>query len=194
MASLSVTRQYQVADPPLARFLFSDRRMAWLWLIVRVYAGIQWILAGEHKVTDPNWLNGSSLLAYWKRAVAIPAQGSPPISFDWYRGFLQGLIDSNAHVWFGPVVSFGEILVGVGLILGALTGIAAFFGALMNMNFMLAGSASTNPVLFLLAGLIMLAWKIAGYWGADRFLLPLVGVPWKGGVTVQEKATVDAGT
>ena len=194
MASLSLTRPFQVADPPLARFLFADRRMAWLWLIVRVYLGIQWILAGEHKVTDANWLSGASLLGYWKRAVTVPAQGSPPISYDWYRSFLQGLIDSNSHVWFGPLVAYGEVLVGVGLVLGALTGIAAFFGALMNMNFMLAGSASTNPVLFVIAALVILAWKIAGYWGADRFLLPLVGVPWKGGVVVQEVPASDKGS
>src|SRR5512143_3403472 len=117
MASISLTRPFQVADPPIARFLFADRRMAWLWLIVRVWAGYQWITAGEHKVTDPNWLNGQSLLAYWKRAVTVPATGSAPIAYDWYRGFLQSLLDSNSHVWFGPLVSYGEILVGVGLII-----------------------------------------------------------------------------
>jgi thiosulfate dehydrogenase [quinone] large subunit len=57
-------------------------------------------------------------------------------------------------------------------------GVAAFFGALMNMNFMLAGSASTNPVLFFLAVGLMLGWKVAGYYGMDRVLLPLVGTPW----------------
>ena len=186
MASISLARPYQVGDPPIARLLFADRRMAWFWLIVRVYLGYQWVLAGEHKVFDPTggWLNGTSLLAYWQRAVTIPAQGSPPISYDWYRSFLQSLIGANAHTWFGPLIAYGEVLVGIGLIVGALTGVAAFFGALMNMNFMLAGSASTNPVLFLLAIFVMMAWKIAGHWGVDRFLLPVLGTPWKGGVTV----------
>jgi thiosulfate dehydrogenase [quinone] large subunit len=52
---------------------------------------------------------------------------------------------------------------------------------------MLAGSASTNPVLFLLAVLLMLAWKIAGYWGADRFLMKWVGTPWKPGQVFKKK-------
>ena len=73
---------------------------------------------------------------------------------------------------------FGEIAVGIGLIFGILTGFAAFFGALMNMSFLLAGSASTNPVLFTLAIGVMLAWKVAGYYGVDRWLLPLLGTPW----------------
>ena len=57
-------------------------------------------------------------------------------------------------------------------------GIAAFFGAFMNFNFMLAGSASTNPVLFLGGIILILAWKNAGYWGLDRWLLQRLGTPW----------------
>ena len=66
----------------------------------------------------------------------------------------------------------------MGLLFGALTGIAAFFGATMNMSFMLAGSASTNPILFTMAIGLMLAWKVAGYYGLDRYLLPRLGTPW----------------
>src|SRR5947209_4039870 len=74
---------------------------------------------------------------------------------------------------------FAELAIGIGLILGAFVGVAAFFGALMNMNFMLAGSATTNPVLFGIAVGLMLAWKVAGYYGRDRLLLPVLGTPWR---------------
>jgi thiosulfate dehydrogenase [quinone] large subunit len=79
------------------------------------------------------------------------------------------------------LITFGELAVGVGLVLGALTGIAAFFGALMNMSFLLAGSASTNPVLFTMAIGLILAWRVAGYYGLDRYLLPALGAPWRPG-------------
>ena len=69
--------------------------------------------------------------------------------------------------------------VGLGLLLGVLTGFAAFFGAFLNMSFLLAGSASTNPVMFTLAVGVMLAWRVAGYYGVDRWLLPLLGTPWR---------------
>ena len=55
----------------------------------------------------------------------------------------------------------------------------AFFGALMNMSFLMAGTVSTNPVLFFLGILMILAWKNAGYLGVDRYLLPALGTPWK---------------
>jgi thiosulfate dehydrogenase [quinone] large subunit len=62
---------------------------------------------------------------------------------------------------------------------GAFVGIAAFFGALMNWNFIMAGSASTNPVLLMGAIFLILAWKVAGYYGADYFLLRWLGTPWR---------------
>lgn len=51
----------------------------------------------------------------------------------------------------------------------------------MNWNFMMAGTASTNPVMFAISAALMLAWKNAGWIGLDRFLLPLLGTPWQPG-------------
>ena len=104
-----------------------------------------------------------------------------PIAYDWYRGFLELLLQNEAHQPFAFLVAYGEVLVGIGLILGAFTGIAAFFGAVMNWNFMLAGTTGANPVLGLLAIGVIIAWKTAGWWGLDRFILPYVGAPWSKG-------------
>ena len=174
---------YHVEDPPLAKFLFGSTKAAWFWLIVRVYVGWAWFSAGLEKLENPKWAfgDGSAILGYWQNAVKVPpAAPKAAITYDWYRGFLQYLIDIQAHSWFGGLIAYGELLVGVGLIVGGLVGIAAFFGATMNMSFMLAGSASTNPVLFFLAVGLILAWKVAGFYGLDRVLLPLVGTPWHG--------------
>ena len=174
-----------IADPPLARFLFSDTRMAVVWLVLRIYVGFSWLDAGLHKVLDAgaktNYIyDGSGLLAFWQRIAAIPAAPAKPvITYDWYRNFIQFMVDNHWEVFFGKLIAFGETAVGIGLILGAFVGIAAVGGAFMNLNFMLAGSASTNPVLLLLGFLQVLAWKTAGYIGLDRYLLPILGTPWK---------------
>ncbi|HEX6289082.1 MAG TPA: hypothetical protein VFZ66_07815 [Herpetosiphonaceae bacterium] len=174
-----------VRNPTITHFLFESPRSAPLWLGARVYLGYEWFDAGRHKIIDPKWMEGTSLRAYWERAASIPEQGRPPVTYDWYRDFLQGLLNGGHETWFAPLVAFGELLVGVALIVGALVGVAAFFGALMNMSFMLAGSASTNPLLFTLAIGLILAWKVAGYIGVDRFLLPVLGAPWSPGTFFQ---------
>ena len=69
-------------------------------------------------------------------------------------------------------------MIGIALILGAFTGIAAFLGGFMNWNFIMAGSASVNGMFFALSVLLVLAWKIAGYLGADYFVLPRVADLW----------------
>ena len=174
-----------VADPPLARLLFADTRLAPLWLVVRLYVGYAWLDAGWHKLSDTgattNYIiDGKGILAFWQRIAAIPAAPAKPvITYDWYRNFIQFMIDNHWEGFFGKLIAFGETSVGIALILGAFVGIAAVAGAFMNLNFMLAGSASTNPVLLLLGFLLVLAWKTAGYIGLDRWLLPLLGTPWR---------------
>ncbi|MEX1172229.1 MAG: DoxX family membrane protein [Chloroflexota bacterium] len=172
----------EIEGPAFARFLFNNSRAGLFWLPIRLFLGFSWLESGWGKFTNPDnaWLGGGAALrGYWERAASIPEEGRPPISYDWYRDFIQGLLDSGAEAWFAPLIVYGELLVGIGLLVGGLTGIAAFFGALMNMSFLLAGSASTNPVMFTAAIGLILAWKVAGYYGVDRWLLPMLGTPWK---------------
>lgn len=179
MAILPRTQRV-IQDPPLAQKLFSNTYAAWLWLPLRIWLGYQWIDAALHKVNNPAWVaTGEALKGFWTGATQIPAEGRPPIAFDWYRGFIQALLDAQAYTWFAKLVAYGELLVGIALIIGAFTGIAAFLGAFMNFNFMMAGAASTNPVLFVIAVGLILAWKVGGRVGLDYILLPMLGTPWK---------------
>jgi thiosulfate dehydrogenase [quinone] large subunit len=173
--------QVLIQDPPIARFLFQSTTASWIWLVVRLFVGYQFLNSGWGKLTGGQWLNGTgtSILTYWQNAVRIPdAPARPAITYDWYRAFLQMLVDTNSAPWFSYVIVFGEIAVGLGLILGAFVGLAAAGGLLMNLAFLLAGTTSTNPVMALLAVLLILAWKNAGYIGLDRYLLPMLGTPW----------------
>lgn len=172
-----------ITDPPYSRSLFGDTRWAWLWLLPRLYVGYTWLTSGWGKFGNPAWMQtGEALRGFWERAVAIPeAPARPVIAFDWYRSFIQLLLEGGHYTWFARVIVVGEILVGVALIVGAFTGLAAFFGAFMNWNFMMAGTASINPLLFTFSIFLILAWKNAGWWGLDRWLLPWLGVPWQPG-------------
>jgi len=169
----------EVEGPTFTRYLFSNTRAGLLWLPVRIFLGFSWLSSGWGKFEGEGWLDGGAALrGYWERVVTIPEEGRPPITFEWFRDFLNMLLDNNAESWFAYVIVFGEIGVGIGLLLGVLVGIAAFFGSVMNMSFLLAGTASSNPVMFALAIGLMLAWRVAGYYGVDRWLLPKLGTPW----------------
>jgi len=192
----------QIPEPPIARFLFADTRMAWFWLIVRVYVGYQWFTAGFEKLTGysatvgstfgvkvgDSWIFtnhlGAALTAFAKGGIA-QSTGPYPAVQGWYAWFLQNVVISGAGFW-SYLVTFGELAVGIGLIIGMLTGIAAFFGVFMNMNFMLAGAVSINPIIGGLAILLILAWRVAGFYGVDRWLLPLLGTPWTGSLAHEE--------
>jgi thiosulfate dehydrogenase [quinone] large subunit len=61
----------------------------------------------------------------------------------------------------------------------------------MNVSFMLAGTVSSNPVMFGLTVFIILGWKVAGWWGLDRWLLPMLGTPWYPGRILGGPVTTD---
>jgi thiosulfate dehydrogenase (quinone) large subunit len=147
-----------IEEPRIARLLFADTRFAWLWLPLRLYLGWVWWEAGWHKFVDPKWMDGGqALLEYWQRGLKMTPK--PVIAFDWYRSFIEFLVNSDAHTWLSKVIIFGELAIALGLILGAFTGLAAFFGGMMNCNFIMAGSASTNGMLFAIATWLVLAWR-----------------------------------
>lgn len=177
----------QIPEPPITRLLFADTRLAWFWLIVRVYAGWQWLEAGLEKWSNPAWTGssaGAGLTGFVNGALAKTGGDHPDVNTI-YAGFLQAFVLPYAAAW-SWAVTVGEILVGVGLIVGCLTGIAAFFGGLMNVNYLFAGTVSTNPLLFVLATWLVLAWRIAGWWGLDRWVLPWLGTPWQPGSAVHQ--------
>jgi len=179
----AVYRPAPVTTPKAARWLFTDPRASWIWLAVRLYVGWQWFEAGREKIwpaTGTSWLSsGAGLKGFWANAVSVPAKGKPPITYGWYREFLQYMLDHDWYTWFSKLIALGELALGIALIVGAFVGVAAFFGTFMNFNFMLAGSASTNPVMFGLAVFLVIAWKVGGTIGLDRWLLPMVRTPWQ---------------
>ncbi len=181
----------EVGEPSISRLLFGDTRMAWLWLLVRLYVGWQWMFAGWEKLSSPAWVGvkaGTGLTGFLQGSLSQMAGAHPNVQ-GWYGAFLQGVVVPHAAV-FSYLVTGGELAVGLALTLGVLTGIAAFFGCFMNMNYLLAGAVSVNPVLFLLSLFLILSWRVAGWYGVDHWVLPLLGTPWQPGPTSRHSAQV----
>ena len=139
-------------------------KMAVIWTVLRVWLGIQWLEAGWHKLGE---FDASGFI----QGAIAKAGGENPAVQGWYAAFLENAALPNVEL-FNFLIPIGEILVGIGLIFGAATISALLAGAFMNLNFLLAGTISTNPILYTVAIILMAAGAAAYYYGADRFLLP----------------------
>lgn len=181
MVNVVTTRKGAVVqEPSVVSTLLNHPLAAWLWLPIRVWLGWQWLVAGWDKITSPAWMQtGVALKGFLAGAAsAVSSSGKPVIHYTWYIDFLKMLVSSGSFVWMAKLVSVGETLVGIALILGMFTGFAAFFGGFMNFNYLMAGAVSVNPMFLVLSVTLVLAWKVAGYIGVDYFLVPRVGALW----------------
>ncbi len=170
----------QVQESPISIFLFSDTRFSIVWLILRLYIGYQWMVAALDKLNQSTWIGkeaGVALKGFIQGAIKNSGGIHPNVS-QWYAWFLMHIVLPHV-ITFSYLVTYGELFVGITLILGLFTGIAAFFGSFMNMNYLFAGAVSINPIMFLIELFIILAWRTAGWIGLDRILLPILGTPWK---------------
>lgn len=147
------------------RWLRESKVAAILLTIIRIYLGYSWITAGFHKVID-----GFDATGFLQGAVAN-ASGEHPAVQGWWASFLETVAIPNAGL-FSTLVAYGEVLVGLGLILGCLTTTAAFFGIMMNFAFLFSGTVSTNAQMVLLTIFILVAGYNAGRIGLDRFVIP----------------------
>ena len=181
-----------IEEPRFARLLFNSRQGALIWLVVRMWLGYQWLHAGWEKVTgtsggtfawhfgytNESWLRSSAGLKGFA-AYAIKGAGTDhaAVNYGWYAHFLHYL--STGGGWMAPVIAIGETAIGIALILGLFTGVAAFCGGLLNMSFGLAGVAGVGlrpqeqqaP-----ARRLDLDRR-----GLDRYALPMLGTPWHRG-------------
>ncbi len=178
-------------EPAISKFFLGSENASPLWFVIRMYVGTEWFLAGWEKITSPAWGTSGKALSGFVAGALAKASGANPAVQGWYAWFLQHAVLPSAG-FFSLLVSLGELAVGVGILLGILTGIAAGFGVLMNMNYLLAGTVSTNPILGMLGLFLCLSWRVCGWIGLDRWLLPALGLPWKPGTwfSAQETATV----
>ncbi|OIJ10525.1 Crp/Fnr family transcriptional regulator [Anaerobacillus alkalilacustris] len=148
-------------------FLRTNVYAAGILTFLRVYLGWKWFTVGWGKVTGDSF----DASGYLNGAVNNPVVSQGEIVYPTYVSFLENIAIPNSGL-FSFLVAWGELLVGLGLILGVLTTAATFFGLVMNFAFMFAGTVSTNPWLVLISMFILVAGANAGKFGGDRWVLP----------------------
>src|ERR1700722_19927094 len=159
-----------------ADWFYRSKLAGVLWLVARLWLGYGWLNAGYQKL----W--GSEKAAFWNgggagvkgfatAGVAGSTAGKGGASYGWWAAFLHDFVVPNA-AWIAKVVTLSELVIGVLLILGLFTGLAALAGLTLNLVYMFTGSAGVNPAYAIVAVVLILAWRNAGYLGLDGFALP----------------------
>lgn len=108
----------------------------WAILPLRLFLGITFIYAGLLKFFDPNYLNAASPNGVQHQMAASAI--SSPISM------IVGQAAEHATL-FGLTIALGELLVGLGVLLGVFTRLAAVGGFLLSLSFFLTVSWGTSP-------------------------------------------------
>jgi thiosulfate dehydrogenase [quinone] large subunit len=176
---LMTSSKIVIRDHPIVVNLLNDNRFAWPWTALRLYLGWQFLSAGWAKFTDPAWVEtGEALKAFWAESLAMPTQGTHFAICPWYKAGIAFMSNGGHYKWFSRLIISAEMVVGLALIIGAFTGLAALLAAFMSWNLLMSGCTGLNVLIFPLALLLALAWKVAGYQGLDRLLLPKIGALW----------------
>ena len=129
---------------------------------------------------------GGAVKGFAAAAVANSMGPHPDVAYSWYVDFLKWIRD-DSYGWIGPVVSITELVIGILLIIGLFTGIAAFIGASLNFSYVFAGTAGVNPLFIIISLFLIMAWRVAGWYGLDRIVLPKLGTPWQPGSVFRRK-------
>src|SRR5437879_485364 len=111
-------------------------------------------------------------LAFHPKRVAEFAAGNP---IGWYKDFLDGTVSPHAAL-FATLQTYGEVAVGLGLVLGLLTGLAAAVGLFLALNYGLATQWMTFGqqgfhVLLVTSMVLLLATRAGRVWGGGGWLL-----------------------
>src|SRR3989440_11213453 len=111
----------------------------WVLLPMRLFLGITFIYAGLQKLADPQFFNPAARGYIGKQIMAF-ATGSP------LHDILIRIVPHAA--FFGSLVAYGEISIGLGTLLGLLFRPAAFFGILINLAFFLSATWHVYPYFY----------------------------------------------
>ncbi len=140
---------------------------------LRAFLGITFFYAGIQKLTDPGFFRPHSI-TYIGTQLTLFAHHSP------IGGFLISVAVPHA-IFFGSLVAWGEVAIGLGTLVGGLFRPAAFFGVLLSLTLWLTASWTVRPYfygadIFALFGWVTLLLAGTGGWLAiDTYIGIFVG-------------------
>jgi thiosulfate dehydrogenase (quinone) large subunit len=145
-------------------WLKGSKLAALAWTAMRVWLGVMWIQAGSAKL----WGAESAAFLHGGGGVAgFAAHGTP--AYSWWGSFLHGFVVPNAG-WIGVLVAVAEFSIGVALVSGLFTRVAALGSLALLFTYVMSGTASVCAFYALFAIVILVMWRTSSWIGIDGLI------------------------
>lgn len=152
----------------IMNFIRNNKVVAGILTLIRIYIGYTWLTSGLGKIMS----GGFDASGFMQGAIAS-SKGADAAVQGWWGVFLEKVALPNAGL-FSFMVQWGEVLVGIALILGIVTNFAALMGITMNFAFLFSGTVSVNGQMAVLTIFLIVAGYNAGRYGLDHWITPFI--------------------
>jgi thiosulfate dehydrogenase (quinone) large subunit len=147
---------------PVWESLKTSKLAAPVWTAMRVWLGVMWIQAGSAKIWGAEAAgflhnNGAGVAGF-------AAHGTP--AYSWWGSFLHGFVVPNAGA-LGVLIALAEFSIGVALVAGLFTRVAALGSLGLLFTYVMSGTASVCAFYALFAIVILVMWRTSSWIGVD---------------------------
>jgi thiosulfate dehydrogenase [quinone] large subunit len=155
----------EVTTPRALQWLTRSKVMAVAWTAMRIWLGVMWIQAGVAKL----W--GAEAAAFIHNGGAgVKGFASHGVAaYSWWGSFLHGFVVPNAG-WIGILVAVAEFVIGIALVLGFFTPLAALGSLALLFTYVMSGTASVCAFYALFAIVILATWRTSSWLGVDGLI------------------------
>jgi thiosulfate dehydrogenase [quinone] large subunit len=149
--------------PGAWQWLTTSKIAAVAWTAMRVWLGVMWIQAGTAKL----WGAESAAFLHGGGVAGFAAHGTP--AYSWWGTFLHGFVVPNAG-WIGVLVAVSEFAIGIALVAGLFTRVAALGSLALLFTYVMSGTASVCAFYALIAIVLLTMWRTSGWIGLDGLI------------------------
>jgi thiosulfate dehydrogenase [quinone] large subunit len=143
--------------------LKTSKLAALVWTAMRVWLGVMWIQAGVAKL----WGAEAAAFLHGAGVAGFAAHGTP--AYSWWGSFLHGFVVPNAG-WIGVLVAVAEFAIGIALVAGLFTRVAALGSLALLFTYVMSGTASVCAFYALFAIVILVMWRTSSWIGVDGII------------------------
>jgi thiosulfate dehydrogenase [quinone] large subunit len=164
---MSTTSEFLTAPPtrttPRAMtWVLHSKALSVVWLAMRIWLGIMWIQAGWAKL----WGAENSAFLHHNGAGVAGFASHGTSAYTWWHHILTGAVVPNSGA-IGIIVAVAEFAIGIALVAGFFTRIAALASLGLLFTYVMSGTASVCAFYALFAIVILVTWQTSSWIGVD---------------------------